>query len=62
MRAIATHVADNRNIDLLIDAALDKTEVGGKLAQLYLERAYALYREDYLRVKSLDEDIDKVGS
>ncbi|MFP6594302.1 MAG: hypothetical protein VB860_04880 [Dehalococcoidia bacterium] len=62
MRAIAAHVADNRNIDLLIDAALDKTEVGGKLAQLYLERAYALYREDYLRVKALDEDIERVGS
>ena len=62
MRAIAAHVADNRNIDLLIDAALDKTEVGGKLAQLYLERAYALYREDYLRVKALDEGIDRVGS
>jgi len=62
MRAIAAHVADNRNIDLLIDAALDKTEVGGKLAQLYLERAYALYREDYLRVKALDEGIDRVRS
>jgi len=62
MRAIAAHVADNRNIDLLIDAALDKTEVGGNLAQLYLERAYALYREDYLRVKALDEDIERVGS
>jgi len=62
MRAIAAHVADNRNIDFLIAAALDKTEVGGKLAQLYLERAYALYREDYLRVKALDEDIERVGS
>jgi hypothetical protein len=62
MRAIAANVADNRNIDLLIAAALDKSEVGGKLAQLYLERAYALYREDYLRVKALDEDIERVGS
>ena len=62
MRAIAAHVADNRNINLLIDAALDKTEAGGKLAQLYLERAYALYREDYLRVKALDQDIDQVSS
>ncbi|MBT3941371.1 MAG: hypothetical protein HOC77_02135 [Chloroflexi bacterium] len=62
MRAIAIHVADNRNIDSLIDAALDKTEVGGKLAQLYLERAYALYREDYLRVKALDEDIERTGA
>ncbi len=62
MRAIAAHVADNRNINLLIDAALDKTEAGGKLAQLYLERAYALYREDYLRVKALDEGIDRVGA
>lgn len=61
MRAIAIHVADNRNIDLLIDAALNKSEVGGKLAQLYLERAYALYREDYLRVKALDEDIERTG-
>ncbi len=62
MRAIAIHVARNRNIDLLIDAALDKSEAGGKLAQLYLERAYALYREDYLRVKALDEDIERTGA
>jgi hypothetical protein len=62
MRAIATHVAANRHIDLLIKAALDKSEVGGQLAQLYLERAYALYREDYLRVKALDENIERVGS
>ena len=62
MRAIALHVAENRFIDRLINAALDKSEVGGKLAQLYLERAYALYQEDYLRVKSLDEDIERVGS
>ncbi|MDP6822096.1 MAG: hypothetical protein QF554_02245 [Dehalococcoidia bacterium] len=61
MRAIAIHVAGNRNIDLLIDAALDKSEAGGRLAQLYLERAYALYREDYLRVKALDEDIERTG-
>jgi len=62
MQAIAIHVASNRHIDLLINAALDKSEVGGQLAQLYLERAYALYREDYLRVKALDEDIERVGS
>lgn len=62
MRAIALHVADNRYIDRLIDAALDKSEAGGQLAQLYLERAYALYREEYLRVKSLDEDIERAGS
>ncbi len=62
MRAIAFHVAENRNIDRLIDAALDKSEIGGQLAQLYLERAYALYREDYLRVKALDEDIERTNA
>lgn len=62
MRAIAVHVAENRAIDRLIEAALDKSEAGGKLAQLYLERAYALYREDYLRVKALDEDIAQISS
>ncbi|MDA1257116.1 MAG: hypothetical protein O3C10_04640 [Chloroflexi bacterium] len=62
MRAIALHVAENRHIDHLIDAALDRSETGGRLAQLYLERAYALYREDYLRVKALDEDIERSGS
>ncbi len=62
MRAIAIHVAGNRHIDLLIGAALDSSETGGQLAQLYLERAYALYREDYLRVRSLDEDIERAAN
>ncbi|MEE8364110.1 MAG: hypothetical protein V3S18_08580, partial [Dehalococcoidia bacterium] len=33
------------------------SEDSSKVAQLLLERAYALYREDYLRVKALDEEI-----
>lgn len=57
MRAVALHMPGNRRIDQLIEAAADPSEDSSKVAQLLLERAYALYREDYLRVKALDEEI-----
>ncbi len=56
-RALGKHMPPNRQIDSLLDAAVSSSESGAKLAQLYLERAYSLLREDYLRVKAIDEEI-----
>lgn len=57
IRGIAKQIPSNRKIDRLLAAAHSKSSEGARLAQLYLERAYCLYREDYLRVKALDADI-----
>jgi hypothetical protein len=55
--AISRRLPENRRVAKLLEAAGDTTARGGELAQLYLERAYCLYREEYLRVKALDEKI-----
>ena len=44
-------------IDLLLISAQEKDESGSILAQLYLERAYSLHKEDYNRVKVLEDKI-----
>ncbi len=57
VQALARRMPANRRIDLLLAAALNPAREGARLAELYLERAYCLLREDYLRVKTLDEEI-----
>ena len=57
IRSIARHVPDNRRIDLLIEAAMDGSDHSAKRAQLYLERAFAMYREDYTRVHVIEQEI-----
>ncbi|MBM3957570.1 MAG: hypothetical protein FJ313_05910 [Gemmatimonadetes bacterium] len=57
IRAIARHMPPNRRAERLIELASDPSPKAAYLAQLYLERAYGLLREDYLRVKALDERI-----
>lgn len=57
IRALGKQMPPNRRIDRLLGAATSPEANGSKLAQLYLERAYCLSREDYLRVKSIDDEI-----
>ena len=57
IRALGKHMPANRQIDRLLGAATSSESNGSKLAQLFLERAYCLMREDYLRVKSIDDEI-----
>ena len=57
IRAIGKHVPENRRIDLLIEAATGGSEDSSKRAQLYLERAFAMYREDYTRVGVIEREI-----
>jgi hypothetical protein len=61
IRAIAKHVPENRRIDLLIEAATDGRAESAKRAQLYLERAFAMYREDYTRVHVIEQEIQALG-
>ena len=60
IRGLARRLPANRQIDRLLEAAHMKSPAGARLAQLYLERAYCLYREDYMRVKTLDAEIEGI--
>ena len=60
IRSISKHVPENRRIDLLIEAATDGSENSAKKAQLYLERAFAMYREDYTRVHAIEQEIQSL--
>ena len=60
IRAIARHIPPNRRAERLIELASDPSPKAAHLAQLYLERAYGLLNEEYLRVKALDERIAEV--
>ncbi|MCZ6539110.1 MAG: hypothetical protein O6922_04720 [Chloroflexi bacterium] len=57
IRAIGRQVPENRRIDLLVGAAIDGRPDSARRAQLYLERVFAMYREDYTRVHTLEQEI-----
>jgi hypothetical protein len=61
IRAIGRHVPENRRIDLLLNAALDRHPDAAQRAQLYLERAFAMYREDYTRVHTIEQEIKQLA-
>ena len=62
IRAIGRYLPANRQVADLIAAASQSSDKSSQLAQLYLERAYCLYREDYLRLKKIEEDIAELNS
>ena len=57
IRAIGRYLPANREVSKIVAAAASTSPRASELAQLYVERAYCLYREDYLRLKKIDEDI-----
>ena len=61
IRSIGRHVPENRRIDLLIESATDGKPESAKRAQLYLERAFAMYREDYTRVHVIEQEIQTLS-
>ncbi len=62
IRAIGRYLPSNREISKIVAAATSTSPRASELAQLYVERAYCLYREDYLRLKKIDEDIAGMSS
>ncbi len=61
MRALAQLLpAKYRAIDL-VEAAILPDDRGQRLAQLYLERSYKLYNEDYLDLERIDREIQATG-
>lgn len=61
IRAIGRYLPANRRVADLIEVASRTSAESSKLAQLYLERAYCLYREDYMRLKKIEEDIAELS-
>ena len=72
LKAIGRQLPQNRQVDRLIYAAKDTSSESPKIASLYLERAYSLFKEDYRAVKAAEEtiqsiiekdagDLDKIG-
>ena len=57
IRAIGRYLPDNREIAKIVAVATSTSPSASQLVQLYVDRAYCLYREDYLRLKKIDEDI-----
>jgi hypothetical protein len=62
IRAIGRYLPANREISKIVNAATSTSPRASELAQLYVERAYCLYREDYLRLKKIDQDIAGIDS
>jgi hypothetical protein len=60
MRAAGKHIPKNRRIDLLVDAAAGRGPNADELARLYMERAYGLFREDYRKVKAVEDRIKEL--
>ena len=62
IRAIGRYLPANREVSKIVAAAGSTSPRASELAQLYVERAYCLYREDYLRLKKIDEDIAGISA
>ena len=61
MRQLAETLPAKYRGQAMVEAALMPGERGQKLAELYLERSYKLYNEDYLDLERLDREIEAVG-
>ena len=55
---LAGHLPAKYRSQALVRAALTPGENGQRLAQLYLERSYKLFNEDYLDLERIDREID----
>ena len=57
IRAIGRYLPANREVSKIVAVATSTSPRASQLVQLYVDRAYCLYREDYLRLKKIEEDI-----
>ena len=55
--SIAKQLPENRNINLLIKVCKNSGEKYINLSRLYLDRIYAMYREEYEKVKLIEKEI-----
>ncbi len=57
LRTLARFIPEKYRIEKLIDAAMDSSTKGTRLAQLYLERCYGISDEDGDKVEHLEQEI-----
>ena len=59
---IGTSLPEKFQIDRLAQHCTERSPAAIKLAALYLERAYCIQREEYLKVRELESEIDSLNS
>lgn len=62
IRAIGRYLPDNREVSKIVAVATSTSPAASQLVQLYVDRAYCLYREDYMRLKKIEEDIAGISA
>lgn len=62
MRALVDTLSPKYRGNHFMGAVLEPGDDGRRLCQLLLERAYALYREEYLELGRLDREIEELSS
>ena len=55
--SLARYLPDNYKIESLIQSTKLESDSGSVLAQLYLERCYKLYEEDYIELQKIEDKI-----
>ncbi len=58
--ALAKHLPENYRVRRIIEVAEMSTAAGATLAQLYLERCYKLYEEDYRNMQQVEGEIRRI--
>jgi hypothetical protein len=58
MRALSGLLPPKYRVDELIEAVHQPGDRGRRLAELYIERAYKLFNEDYLDLERIDREIE----
>ena len=57
---LAKHLPEHYRVPRIIQVAEMPADMGATLAQLYLERCYKLYEEDYRRIQEVDVEIRRI--
>lgn len=58
--ALAKYLPENYRVSRILEVGGMASEKGSALAQLYLERCYKLYEEDYRRIQEVEEEIRRI--
>ena len=60
MLTLAKHMPEHYRVPRIIQVAEMPADMGATLIQLYLERCYKLYEEDYRRIQEVDVEIRRI--
>ena len=60
IQTLGRYLPEHYNVSNIIRTAEMTVPVGARLAQLYLERCYKLYEEDYRRVQEVEVEIKQI--